>query len=357
MGLNTDWIFGAENLLLLAFLVFLEIALSIDNFAGMRETLDGLPEARKKAIRSAASISGLVLRVAVICVFMELTILLDPFARGFFSAIGISTGKALFLTLGGTFLIFKAAGELRTHLAAEAKPPRQLAHTNAFSIWLQLACVDLFLSLDSVIAALSMVNSVKLIIVAMIIAHLTLHLNWERIDRFFAQRSSMMTLTLAFVLLLGIVSVFRGLGAALAEETLLAALMFGVLLEGLNLKDKHARVQQETERKRNRKTSNRTKNTDWQNAATISNSNVNNARIADLANSHAELATTFGALVPGPSSGQSRSPAQSRSTEQSLDLFHEELCCSCQTRTHSIFPFCLTCGQARTVAEEVATAT
>lgn len=346
MNFNTDWIFGAENLLLLAFLVFLEIALSIDNFAGMRETLDGLPEARKKAIRSAASVSGLVLRISLICIFMELTILVDPFARESFGVYGISTGKALFLTLGGTFLAFKAVGELKSHLAAEAKPPRKLAHTNAFSIWLQLACVDLFLSLDSVIAALSMVNSVKLIIVAMIIAHLALHLNWERIDRFFAQRSSMMTLTLAFVLLLGIVSLFRGLGAALAEETLLAALMFGVLLEGLNLKDKHARVQEEPRRKR--ALSNRG---DAPIDPTLQSS-------LGMIISHAVPGNTLTEVhtISGATFFDANPIEQSRSSEQTLDLFQEENCPHCQTRTHGIFPFCLTCGQARTTGEEVATA-
>lgn len=376
MGFNTifsfEWILGGEQLLLLAFLVFLEIALSIDNFAGMREALAGLPGARKRAIRSAASLSGLMLRIAMICIFLELTLLLDPFVHKYFSVYGISTGKAMFLTVGGAFLILKAITDLRAHLSPEEKRPRKVAQISALAIWLQLAYIDLLLSLDSVIAALSMVNSVKLIIVAMVVAHLTLHLNRERLDSFFARRSSMMTLTLAFILLLGVVSLFRGLGALLAEETLLAALLFGLLLEALNFKEKHANVR---EGAKGRKASIEQAHNDL--AQGVSGGATGATTFEETAYCpHCAVTSQEGDGATIPLTGATmETPSRSATTPQSStpelpptapsgvrlhaahELFREETCSHCQTPTHGIFPFCLTCGQTRATSQNTFEAT
>ena len=309
-----DWFFQPERLCMLTFLVLLEIALSVDNFTAMRESLVVFKEPRVTIIGTISSLVSLVLRVILLFCLLELTIVLDPIARHTF----FSSGKGLFLGIGGAFLALRGVFGLKAHFSGDSKEGIKLEDRSIVSVLCRLAILDMVLSMDSVVASMSMVSNLNLIIAAMVIAHLILHSNWERIDEFFAQRKGMTTLTMSFISLLGVVSLIRGVGVKLAEEALLIALIFGFVLQMLN----------------------------------------NGERLRHGAEKRAKSFRTVEGKI-SRSTEPTKEPAAKQAPFIRIDdylepdsLFASETCRNCNMDTERAFSFCLRCGTARVANAE-----
>lgn len=312
------WISHTQDICIIAILAFLEIALSVDNFAGMRRSLATAPEKSRKLMGSLASLFGLITRIAMVYFIVQLTKHLDPvLANTIFHC-----GREFLLAFGGLFLVFKAIGDLKQHLGLQKEtPPRKLSGGFVPSL-LVLVGYDIMLSIDSVVASLSMVNSVLMIASAMVIAHVILHTFWNRIDLFFAERRTMTTLALAFLMLIGVVSIVRGVGLALAEETVIAALFFGLFLELLNgksIKREKTKPVQSFEYGRNSEPARpRKSKLEARSVRTIEKSE-------DM--KPVQTITTGGERL-----------------EEYINLFESSICNNCSNKTFGAFSFCMSCG-------------
>lgn len=308
-----DFIIHFQAVFIVALLIMLEIALSIDNLAGMRKKLVRLPKAKRAATSITASVAGLVVRVSLVLVLVNLGKLMDPIFVGTI----FQNGRGVLLALGGAFLLVKAMSDLKQHRNKEENAGLALLDNQTPSL-VEIIIYDALLSIDSVIAALALANNLHLVLIAMLLAHVILNVFWKQIDSFFLERPSMMTLTLCFVLVVGLVSLVRILGVVLAEETLVAALLFALMVEFLNGGRIKQTLASSTARERIRSYSNRR-------------------------SSDEENAQQAGLFLNQPESNSTVTAA--RGAEKATEnLFTALTCDSCNRTTYSAFQFCISCG-------------
>ncbi|MCA9801188.1 MAG: hypothetical protein KC777_04340 [Cyanobacteria bacterium HKST-UBA02] len=290
-----------ERVGLFALLVFLEIALSVDNLEGLREAFAGLRSKRKRQsgrhLELLAAWICLSVKVGSLIAVVQLLHIFDPWLAG--SIFGCS--RHFLLTFGGVFLIFCGVSEIRSHFD-EGRITREISWSSTPGILLlQILVVDLMLSVDSIVVAISVSSNLMVIAVAMLVAQIIVSLTGDRIENFFKVHRGSMTVIMAFIVLIGAVSMVRGLGLALAEECLLAALVFGFAVEWLN---------QLREKKQ----------------FSPASSEVRQERTGNPVRKKAS---------PGPS------PVAAIEA----GVFSEHDCGHCLSPTASLFPFCLRCGQ------------
>ncbi len=295
--------FHPQELVLFALLILLEIALSVDNLAGMREMLANLPERLRFRTSMLASITGLAVRIALVVILVHLSKLLDPlFVNTIFGS-----GRVALLAVGGGFLVIKATGDLRQHLDKGSNPVLTARLRNNMPSLGEIIIYDALLSIDSVVAALALANNLPLVLAAMMVAHVILNIFWKQIDNFFVCRPQLMTLTLCFLLVLGFVSLVRIMGMVLAEETLIIALGFGLAVELLN-----GKTVEPTSR----------------------------------------LTKTVGPRVPRQeeTTSPTRYPIgvaeKLPQLKEEVELFVPQTCVTCNSTTFSAFSFCMSCGSS-----------
>lgn len=295
--------FHPQEFVLFALLILLEIALSVDNLAGMREKLISLPERLRFRTSMLASITGLGVRVALVVILVHVGKLLDPF---FINTI-FGSGRVVLLALGGGFLVVKATGDLRQHLDKGSNPVLTARLRNNMPSLGEIIIYDALLSIDSVVAALALANNLALVLAAMMVAHVFLNIFWKQIDNFFLCRPQLMTLTLCFLFALGFVSLVRIMGMVLAEETLIIALGFGLAVELLNGKTVEPKSR-----------------------ATLV----------------ARLQKAPRKIEPRPGSPQSATVGQQSDLESTgeIEIFVPQTCTTCSSTTFSAFSFCMSCG-------------
>ncbi len=296
--------FHPQELVLFALLILLEIALSVDNLAGMREKLANLPKRLRFRTSMLASVTGLGVRIALVVILVHLGKLLDPL----FVNTVFGSGRIALLALGGAFLVIKATGDLRQHLDKASSPILTARLTNNMPSLGEIIIYDALLSIDSVVAALALANNLPMVLAAMMVAHVILNIFWKQIDNFFLCRPQLMTLTLCFLLVLGFVSLVRIMGLVLAEETLIIALGFGLGVELLNGKTVEPKSR----------------------ATTIA-----------LPRAPRQIETAYKEPDAFAVSVE-RSPEKA----EEVELFVPQICGSCNSTTFSAFSFCMSCGSS-----------
>ncbi|MGD9683739.1 MAG: hypothetical protein AB7W16_21445 [Candidatus Obscuribacterales bacterium] len=300
---------------LFAVLVLLEIALSVDNLEGLREAFAGL---KSKTAGKAADHSedllealsawfGLGIKISCLIAIVQFLHVLDPWLAG--SIFGSS--RQFLLSFGGLFLIICGVSEIRSHFD-EGRITREISWSSTPGILLvQVLAVDFMLSVDSIVVAISVSSNLVVIATAMLVAQIIVTLTGDRIEQFFKTHKGFMTVIMAFIVLIGVVSVVRGLGLALAEECLLAALVFGFTVEWLN----HLRE----------------KNRDSSVAPSVASVEVSD---------------------PVPETPTPPARLHLLKTVEASGVFDEHHCRQCHIPTVSLFPFCLHCGQEQEQALE-----
>ncbi len=227
------------------------------------------------------------------------------------------SGRGVLLALGGAFLLIKAMSDLKQHRNKEENAGLTRLDNQTPSL-VEIIIYDALLSIDSVIAALALANNLHLVLIAMLLAHVFLNVFWKQIDDFFLERPSMMTITLSFVFVLGLVSMVRILGVVLAEETLVAALLFAIMVEFLNGGRTKQKLTTSTARERIRSYSERR-----------------------LANSAPDADGSFASM------GDSMPVVSSISEKVPENPFAALTCSSCNSTTYSAFQFCISCGHTK----------
>jgi predicted tellurium resistance membrane protein TerC len=145
------------------------------------------------------------------------------------------SGRDLLMLGGGLFLIVKAVREIHESMeeaefsGAERRPK---GFANAIA---QIVVLDIVFSFDSVITAVGMANEIWVMAVAIIIAVLIMLVASGPIMRFIHAHPTVKMLALAFVLLIGMALVADGMGFHIPKGYLYFAMMFSVLVEGLNV--------------------------------------------------------------------------------------------------------------------------
>lgn len=235
-------LFTSETLIALATLTGMEIVLGIDNIVFIAILVSRLPTEEREFGRKLGIGLALISRLLLLFSLSWLMRLSDPwfsiFGHGF-------SGRDMILLVGGLFLIAKATREI--HLKVEGEEELEGLHgaqkrVSLKSIMIQIMFVDVIFSLDSVITAVGMANQLWVMAVSVVLAVLVMLVASGAISEFVLRNPTIKILALSFLLLIGVLLLFEGMGGHLNKGYIYFAMFFSLGVELLNMRYRKRRA-------------------------------------------------------------------------------------------------------------------
>jgi predicted tellurium resistance membrane protein TerC len=232
LGLLTD----PNAWLALVTLSALEIVLGIDNVVFISVLVSRLEPHRATRVRQLGLALALVFRIALLFALTWMMGLTRPIA--------VLWGEPLswndvILIAGGLFLIAKATHEIHTEVetsagessADEAKPA---APSLAVAI-AQVVLIDVVFSIDSIVTAVGMVQDIRIMIAAVLIAVGIMYVASGTVATFIAHHPTTKMLALAFLVLIGVALLADGFGIHFPRGYIYFAMAFAAAVEAMNV--------------------------------------------------------------------------------------------------------------------------
>jgi predicted tellurium resistance membrane protein TerC len=222
--------------LIIAFLtlIVLEIVLGVDNVIFISILASKLPVEQQARARNLGLTLAMVMRIGLLFGASWLISLKEDlfvlFGMGF-------SGRDLVLIAGGGFLIYKAVHEIHEKLEGAASD-----HTGAraksvtfVGVIIQILLIDIVFSFDSVITAIGMVDSLLVIIIAVVLSFGVMLFSAKYIFAFVNKHPSVKMLALAFLVLIGVFLIADGFGVKIDKALIYVPMAFAIVVEALNL--------------------------------------------------------------------------------------------------------------------------
>lgn len=218
----------------LATLTVLEIVLGIDNIIFIAILASSLPKEQRKRAQFIGLSLALVTRVAML--FFAFWIIQLEEDLVFVGDFGFS-GRDLILIAGGLFLIYKSTTEIHNKLeGAEGSDNPAQGGTRAFSaIIVQILILDIVFSVDGIITAVGMTDSLAVMIIAVVISSIVMLLAAGTVGDFVDRHPTVKMLALAFLVLIGSALIAEGFGNEIDKAFIYGPMAFAVIVESLNI--------------------------------------------------------------------------------------------------------------------------
>lgn len=215
-------------------LTALEIVLGIDNLIFISILAGKLPKEQQKKARQVGLALALITRLALLGSLSWLMGLTKPLftllAHDF-------SGRDLILLIGGIFLLGKATLEIHEKVEGNAHAEQEAKAAKSFgNVIVQIMLLDIVFSLDSVITAVGMVDSIWVMVTAVIIAVIFMLVFVNKISDFVDRHPTVKVLALSFLLMIGLTLVGDGLGFHIPKGYIYFAMGFSVMVEMINMK-------------------------------------------------------------------------------------------------------------------------
>lgn len=231
-----------ETWITLVTLIFLELALGVDNLVFITITTDRLPPEKRKLGRRLGLAGAFFMRAILLCFASALvrmtnplfTLSLGPWSHGF-------SVRDLILLAGGAYLVYKGVSELfgmRAEGEAESGEgggrDREGSGRGRATIGLAQAVgtimvMDVVFSIDSVITAVGLADQLLVMILAVMLAILLMMVFVDQIANFVNSHRSIKMLALVFMAAVGALLVVESFGVESGVEVI------GIALEKLVL--------------------------------------------------------------------------------------------------------------------------
>uniref|UniRef100_A0A7C2K3D2 TerC family protein n=1 Tax=Schlesneria paludicola TaxID=360056 RepID=A0A7C2K3D2_9PLAN len=226
-----------ENAIAFLTLTSLETVLGIDNVIFIAILAGKLPESQRNLARQLGLALAVVSRIVLLLGINWVMKLNDPVVTALSHAF---TGKDLVLLLGGLFLLGKSTYEIHHKVAGHAG-----GHVHGSAgpslLWmlLQVLAIDVVFSLDSVITAVGMSQSVP-IMVAAILTSVAIMLAFSgAVVRFVDRNPAIKLLALSFLLLIGVLLVAESFHYKIPKGYIYFAMAFSLGIELLQMRAEH----------------------------------------------------------------------------------------------------------------------
>lgn len=225
-------------------LTALETVLGIDNVIFLSILVAKLPKEQQPLARRLGLMGALGMRIGLLFTLSWLAGLTKPF----FSIPVIDrpiSGRDLVLIVGGAFLVFKSASEIREgfHPHAEEHHASVSPAKAAFGmILMQIVVMDIVFSLDSVITAVGLGPPVPVMVTAMILSMIIMLWFAGPIGDFVDRHPTMKVLALSFLVMIGGMLVVEGFGKHVDKAYVYFAMGFSFLVELINIKTRQSKA-------------------------------------------------------------------------------------------------------------------
>ena len=230
-----EWVSNPQIWLSLLTLSALEIVLGIDNIVFLAILTNRLPPHQRdlgRKIGLTLALGTRLLLLATLAWIVKLTApLFTMFDHGF-------SWRDLILIGGGLFLLVKAVLEIHEAVEGESKSqadsdaPKVYAAFSAIVV--QIAIIDIIFSLDSVITAVGMADTLWVMVVAVVVAMLIMLAASGPLSDFVSAHPTIKMLALSFLLLIGVFLIADGFGLKIPKGYLYFARGFSVAVEAIN---------------------------------------------------------------------------------------------------------------------------
>jgi predicted tellurium resistance membrane protein TerC len=230
-----EWIFDPQAWIAFATLLALEIVLGIDNIVFISILAGKLPASQQAKARYIGLGLAMVMRIILLFSISWVIGLTAPLFTVLNQEI---SGRDIILLIGGLFLIAKSTYEIHERLEGEEKHASAAAAASFSSVIIQILLLDIVFSLDSVITAVGMVEDIRIMISAVVIAVLFMMAFAGPIGRFVERHPTVKMLALSFLLLIGMTLIAEGFDQHISKGYIYSAMAFSVFFEMLNLNAK-----------------------------------------------------------------------------------------------------------------------
>ena len=228
-----DALLSTDNLVALFTLTALEVVLGVDNVIFISILAGKLPQADQARARRVGLMAAMVMRILLLFSLAWIVRLTEPIV----SVLGRGiSGRDLILLGGGLFLIAKATMEIHEKLEGVEGSRSAKVAPSFGAVIVQIMLLDIVFSLDSVITAVGMADSIAVMVVAVVLAVGIMMLSAGSVSEFVQRHPTVKVLALSFLLLIGMSLVGEGLGHHIPKGYIYFAMGFSVFVEMINLR-------------------------------------------------------------------------------------------------------------------------
>jgi len=222
-----------------ATLTALELVLGIDNIIFISILVDKLPEKQRELARRLGLGMAMFMRIGLLLVLAWIIGLTAPLFTVLDQDI---SGRDLILIGGGLFLLWKSTSEIHQSLEGEEGHSSSVVKATFAAVILQIMVVDLVFSLDSIITAVGMVESIVVMVAAVVASVALMMLFAGAIGRFVSAHPSIKMLALSFLGAVGVVLIAEGFGHHVPKGYIYFAMAFSLVVEMLNIRMQRRRA-------------------------------------------------------------------------------------------------------------------
>ena len=228
-----DALLTSDNLIALVTLTALEVVLGVDNVIFISILAGKLRLEDQARARRLGLLAAMVMRILLLFSLAWIVRLTEPL----FSVFGRGvSGRDLILLGGGLFLLAKATLEIHEKLeGVEGERSARVAPSFG-AVIIQIMLLDIVFSLDSVITAVGMAESITVMVIAVVLAVGIMMVSAGSVSEFVQRHPTVKVLALSFLLLIGMSLVGEGLGQHIPKGYIYFAMAFSVFVEMINLR-------------------------------------------------------------------------------------------------------------------------
>jgi predicted tellurium resistance membrane protein TerC len=228
-----EWLFDLEIWASLLTLTALEIVLGIDNLVFIAILAGRLPAEQQDRARQIGLALALITRLGLLASIAWIIGLTQPLFDLFDHPV---SWRDIVLVAGGLFLLYKGTREIHHTLEADGGDGEEPAYRRASfaGVVTQIMVLDIVFSLDSVITAVGMANTLWVMATAIIIAVAIMLAASGPLAEFVQRHPTVKMLALSFLMLIGMTLIADGAGLHVPKGYIYAAIGFSVGVEALN---------------------------------------------------------------------------------------------------------------------------
>lgn len=216
-------------------LTFMEVILGIDNIIFVSIITNRAEKKHQKRARTIGLLLALLIRV-ILLFLIQLILKAEHYTLFTFSTHAISI-KDIILILGGLFLIYKSTTEIHhkfdvdESIAVEEKTRMGFAN-----VVMQIMVINLVFSLDSIITAIGLTQSIPVMMIAVIVSMIIMIAVTGYISAFIETHPTIKMLALSFLLMIGCLLVVEALDVHVEKNYIYFTMAFSLMVEVLNIR-------------------------------------------------------------------------------------------------------------------------